>query len=146
MKIMKIFSTCSKYFSEICIRIFQIFLRSKVTALQSGSILPVFACFLPFLPILNWKLVETPNLSFFCLYPEPCKMTIWNISNYIYFWNFELHWVQIFSPSFFHQKLQPFKVGPFCLFLPIFVLLWKAVTFDGSEIWKIWIQIWSQRS
>ena len=27
----------------------------------------------------------------------------------------------------------------FCPFLPIFSLLWRAVTFDRSKIWKFWI-------
>ena len=33
----------------------------------------------------------------------------------------------------------------FCLFLTIFSLLWRAITFDRRKIWKIWIHIWNQR-
>ena len=33
---------------------------------------------------------------------------------------------------FFNQKLQPSEVGPFCLFLPIFALLWRAVSLIGD--------------
>ena len=39
---------------------------------------------------------------------------------------------------FFHQKLQPFKAGPFCLFLPVFdhfkPILEYAVTLDRRKI------------
>ena len=38
---------------------------------------------------------------------------------------------------FFDQKIQPSKVGPLCLFLPVFnyfSLLWRGVTFDRRKI------------
>ena len=51
-----------------------------------------------------------------------------------------------FFISFLHQKLQPCKkelkrpktakVDPLC----------RAITFDPWKIWKIWAQIWNQRS
>ena len=52
-----------------------------------------------------------------------------------------------FFISFLDQSLQPFKVGPLWPFLAVSNSLWRAVTFaDPRKIWKIWAQIWNQRS
>ena len=37
-------------------------------------------------------------------------------------------------------------MGPLWPFLAVLTSLWRAVTFDPRKIWKIWAQIWNQRS
>ena len=50
---------------------------------------------------------------------------------------FDFKYVFGFSISFFDQKLQPFKVGPSCLFLPVlsvFVRFWPFLpTLEGCK-------------
>ena len=44
------------------------------------------------------------------------------------------------------KSYSPSKLVHFACFSPfLFSLLWRAVTFDRSKIWKIWKHIWNQR-
>ena len=70
------------------------------------------------------------------------------IFQYIFFWNFELRWIQM-CLQIFHILLRSkvialqskIKMGKTGKMDP----LWRAVTFDRWNIWKIWIHIWNQR-
>ena len=75
-----------------------------------------------------------------------------NISNY----TFLKLWTSLisnmysdFSYLFSIKSYSPSKwvhFACFCPFLTIFSLLWRAVIFDRSKIWKIRKHIWNQRS
>ena len=118
----------------------------------------------------NWKLLETPNSSFFSEspYPRLCKMSIGNVKGILgcnrplqsqpwgqkwLFWSilcriFRFGHIFFISKDFGHRKLVfwPFSVSK-CFWLFFLVFSWflrnfKHLALATHIVWKIWVIQW----